>query len=181
MTASGPTAPRKRGSSSFLQDTKLQTCMRSLEDHLVEPSGLSASHRPVDIPTAVAEKGPYWEISACERPRPRLEPVPPASSSPSTRLQLLHTFAMEVSNQSEKQRWPWLQQGHPKCLSTEDLRCMDKGVKWTTTLQIMFQIKPVKKNTKENVKSKGKIKWSSVLLLLGGAVFPPRPFRAVML
>ena len=35
-----------------------------LEDHLVEPSELTASDRPVEIPTAGAEKDTYWDISA---------------------------------------------------------------------------------------------------------------------
>ena len=35
-----------------------------LEDHLVEPSELTASDRPEEIPAAAAEKGPYWYVFA---------------------------------------------------------------------------------------------------------------------
>ena len=35
-----------------------------LEDHLVEPSELTVSDRPMEIPAASTEKGPYWDVSA---------------------------------------------------------------------------------------------------------------------
>ena len=61
----GPAAPKKRGSVLFIPaGHQTPDVQEILEDHLVEPSELTSSDRPVEISTAGAEKGLYWDISA---------------------------------------------------------------------------------------------------------------------
>ena len=64
-----------------------------LEDHLVEPSELT-SDRPVEVPAASIEQGPYWDMNRCGRPRPR-------SAVCKIRLSCLHRLQLSRSSSTE--------------------------------------------------------------------------------
>ena len=83
--------------NSVLQETKDQK--EILKDHLVEPSGLTASDWPTEVPPAGAEKSPYRDITPVNDhvPSPRLHPLDSSSSS----------SPIELSNRSEKRKRAW--------------------------------------------------------------------------
>ena len=82
--------------------------------HLVEPCELTASDRPRENPCNRCRQGSVPGHIRYERPLPRHEPVLLASSSPSTRLQLLHHLPWtEARNSGGRSTAKSLARTHP--------------------------------------------------------------------